>query len=205
MPQVSKFGSVWCPGGGVASPHDMNVLPCCTGCRCGRCLMQPSRSSALPGAGWSYRPGSTPFARVEQLRERVWLVVEDDRFCEHPFLYIVLGGLRTVVVDTGVGTASYGDWLAQWLAARGPSVAARPLLVVNSHCHCAPAARSNPPAASTRCTQAAASHPPSFPRQTTTSAPTPVSPTAPRLWLRAAPIGILRGTISTYDIETRSL
>ena len=110
-------------------------LPHCTGCRCGRCLVQPTTAAAAPGAGWAYRPGANPFARVEQLSARVWLVVEDDRFCEHPFMYVVLGDRRTVVIDTGVGTASYGDWLAGWLQKRGPEVAARPLLVVNTHCH----------------------------------------------------------------------
>ena len=120
----------------------MNVLPHCTGCRCGRCLVRPTlrevqpTASAPPGAGWAYRPGKNPFARVEQLSPRVWLVVEDDRFCEHPFMYVVLGQRRTVVIDTGVGTASYGTWLTQWLTStHGPEVAARPLLVINSHCH----------------------------------------------------------------------
>jgi glyoxylase-like metal-dependent hydrolase (beta-lactamase superfamily II) len=89
--------------------------------------------------GWAHRPGASPFVRVERVSERCYLVVEDDRFNEHPFLYIVLGTSRTVLIDTGVGTlgsGSYAAWLHSWLRATlGEEEAARPLFVVNSHCH----------------------------------------------------------------------
>eukprot|EP00966_Prymnesium_polylepis_P292770 6761644-Prymnesium_polylepis.1 len=115
----------------------MNVLPLCTGCDSGRCLVQPTLAlRETPGAGWAFRPGANPFARVECLSSRVWLVVEDDRFNEHPFLYVIVGAARVVCIDTGVGTADYGDWLAAFLAAHcGPEAASLPLLVVNTHCH----------------------------------------------------------------------
>ena len=89
-------------------------------------------------AGWAHRPRSTPFARVEQISPRVWLVVEDDRFNEHPFLYVIIGESRIVLIDTGVGTngtGSYAKWLRQWLAEANPHITQRPLLVVNTHCH----------------------------------------------------------------------
>ena len=83
-----------------------------------------------------------PFARVEQISARVWLIVEDDRFNEHPFLYVIVGRSRVVLVDTGVGTggaSAYYEWLRAWLpSVLGGSAAAaasRPLLVISTHCH----------------------------------------------------------------------
>ena len=88
------------------------------------------------GAGWSFRPGAVPFARVERVSKRVWLVVEDDRFNEHPFMYIVVGEERVVLVDTGVGTGCYADWVRGWIAKElGPAAAFLRLLVINTHCH----------------------------------------------------------------------
>ena len=90
---------------------------------------------AAASGGWAFRPRGSPFARVEQLSGRVWLIVEDDRFNEHPFLYVILGEARTVVIDTGVGTGGcgrYAAWLNEWLGARAGEL---PLLVINTHCH----------------------------------------------------------------------
>ena len=87
------------------------------------------------GAGWSRREGKSPFGKVEQISEQVYYVVEDDRFNERPFMYIVLGTRRNVIVDTGVGTASYEAWLSDWMKREHAEAASRPLLVVNTHCH----------------------------------------------------------------------
>lgn len=93
-------------------------------------------ATGVPGAGWSYRSGGVAFGRVERLTSRVWLVVEDDRFGEHPFLYVVVGSERVVLVDTGAGTAPYGDWLDGFVGgAAGPAAAALPRTIVNTHCH----------------------------------------------------------------------
>lgn len=93
---------------------------------------------AVPGAGWSYRRGQEAFARVDRLSERVWLVVEDDRFGEHPFLYIIVGAARVVLIDTGVGTADYAAFVDRFLRSARvgrPEAAALPRFVVNTHCH----------------------------------------------------------------------
>ena len=91
-------------------------------------------SSATPGAGWSHRRGAaSPFV-LKQLSERVWHVVEDDRYNEHPFLYIIAAPLFVVLIDTGVGTANYADFVLEFLAKQlGDS--RPPLLVINTHCH----------------------------------------------------------------------
>ena len=88
-------------------------------------------NSATPGAGWSHRRGAaSPFV-LKQLSERVWHVVEDDRFGEHPFLYIITAPLFVVLIDTGVGTANYADFVLEFLAKQlGDS--RPPLLVISS-------------------------------------------------------------------------
>ena len=52
-----------------------------------RVVRARARIAEVPGAGWSYRRGGDAFARVERISARVWFVVEDDRFGEHPFMY----------------------------------------------------------------------------------------------------------------------
>lgn len=58
---------------------------------------------AAPGAGWSWSQTRSAYTRVEPLAAsaRVWLVVEDDRFAEHPFMYIIVGAECVVCIDTG--------------------------------------------------------------------------------------------------------
>ena len=93
------------------------------------------------GAGWSHRPGANPFCRVERISPRIWLVVEDDRFNEHPFLYVIIGTLRIVLVDTGVGSggkAAYREWLQRKLlpsCLEDESALDLPIFVINTHVH----------------------------------------------------------------------
>ena len=56
-----------------------------------------------------------------------------DRFGEHPFLYIIAAPLF-VVIDTGVGTANYADFVLDFLA-KQLGDKRPPLLVINTHCH----------------------------------------------------------------------
>ena len=93
-------------------------------------------------AGWAFNPRATPWRRVEKVSDRVWLIVEDDRFNEHPFIYVILGASKIVLVDSGVGTVErstrrcFGDWLFNWMGETlGKDAAALPLLVVNTHVH----------------------------------------------------------------------
>ena len=39
----------------------------------------------------------------EQIGERVWCVVEDDPYGQYPFLYVLLGDDKCIVIDTGTG------------------------------------------------------------------------------------------------------
>ena len=89
-----------------------------------------------PGAGWSYRgAGQCAFGRVERLHPRVWLVVEDDRFDEHPFLYIVVGSESVCLIDSGVGTQPYADWLDGFLmGAAGFAASQLPRICINTSC-----------------------------------------------------------------------
>ena len=89
-------------------------------------------------AGWAHRPGASPFPRVEKISPRVWLAVEADRYGENPFLYIIIGVSRIVLVDTGVGTGgahSYATWLRAWMEQNGVCATDLPLVVINTHCH----------------------------------------------------------------------
>ena len=59
-----------------------------------------------------------------------------DRFNEHPFLYIIAAPLFVVLIDTGVGTANYADFVLEFLDRQLGSERSRPpLLVINTHCH----------------------------------------------------------------------
>lgn len=45
----------------------------------------------------------TVYTRVEQLSARTYLVVESDRFGQFPFLYVILGEDKCILIDTGCG------------------------------------------------------------------------------------------------------
>ena len=51
-----------------------------------------------------------PF-KATQMHPNVWNVVEDDRFSEKPIMYIIFAKEFIVLIDTGVNTASYLDYL----------------------------------------------------------------------------------------------
>lgn len=88
--------------------------------------------------GWAHNPRASPFARVEKISSRVWLVVEDDRFGENPFMYIIAGTQKIVLVDTGVGTGgahTYAAWVRAWVSEHLDASADLPILVINTHCH----------------------------------------------------------------------
>jgi len=40
---------------------------------------------------------------LEQLSDQVWKVVEGDRFRQYPFLYIIMGEDKCILLDTGCG------------------------------------------------------------------------------------------------------
>ena len=72
----------------------------------------------------------TPYTNVTRLSERVYRVVEDDRFGQFPFMYVIVGADKCVLVDTGCGTGDYLSFVARHFNPRG-----LPYLVVNTHIH----------------------------------------------------------------------
>lgn len=74
---------------------------------------------------------------VKQLSERVWCIVEDDRFRQYPFIYIVSGDDRIVVVDTGAGSQSLRGLLERLRngGTFGETRKSAPFSVVCTHCH----------------------------------------------------------------------
>jgi glyoxylase-like metal-dependent hydrolase (beta-lactamase superfamily II) len=44
---------------------------------------------------------------IERLSVRTWKIVEADRFGQYPFLYVVLGADKCIVIDTGCGVADF--------------------------------------------------------------------------------------------------
>ena len=40
---------------------------------------------------------------LEQLSSSVWKVVEDDPYGQYPFLYVIMGKDKCVLIDTGTG------------------------------------------------------------------------------------------------------
>ncbi len=67
---------------------------------------------------------------IERLSARTWKIVEGDRFGQYPFLYVVLGRDKVVVIDTGCGLADFRGFVDQHINRRG-----LPYLVVCTHVH----------------------------------------------------------------------
>ena len=69
-----------------------------------------------------------------QLLDNVWKVVENDKFSENPFLYIIIGCEFTVLIDTGVNTANYLEFLLSG-SIKDPRLKILPFMVINTHNH----------------------------------------------------------------------
>eukprot|EP01105_Mastigella_eilhardi_P012705 TRINITY_DN2903_c0_g1_i1.p1 TRINITY_DN2903_c0_g1~~TRINITY_DN2903_c0_g1_i1.p1 ORF type:complete len:411 (-),score=122.61 TRINITY_DN2903_c0_g1_i1:69-1301(-) len=68
---------------------------------------------------------------AERLSERVWKVVEDDPFGQYPFMYVVVGEDKVVLIDTGTGHGGdYRGFVTERMNTRR-----LPYLVVNTHIH----------------------------------------------------------------------
>lgn len=67
---------------------------------------------------------------VRRLSDRVWVVVESDRFGEQPHIYVVRGRKKAILVDTGCGSANLRDFL--WTL---PELDGLEFQVVNTHVH----------------------------------------------------------------------
>ena len=98
-----------------------------------------------PGYGATTSSGDGRF-NSEQLDENVWKVVEDDRpYGQYPFLYVILGTDKCVVVDTGhgarclgvahrccagAGTGNFCNFVSETI-----NTAGLPYYIVNTHVH----------------------------------------------------------------------
>jgi len=67
---------------------------------------------------------------VERLGERTWRVVEDDPYHQYPFLYVVIGVDKCVLIDTGCGTGDYRSYVSTHI-----NKSNLPYLVVCTHVH----------------------------------------------------------------------
>jgi len=70
------------------------------------------------------------FSRVEEISPNTFLVVENDRFGQYPFLYVILGVDKCILIDTGCGTADYRDFVSSTINKKN-----LPYLVINTHVH----------------------------------------------------------------------
>jgi len=66
----------------------------------------------------------------EQLSPNTWKVVENDPFKQYPFLYVVLGEDKCILIDTGCGTADYLSFLNTHINTKGLKY-----LVICTHVH----------------------------------------------------------------------
>eukprot|EP01119_Soliformovum_irregulare_P020646 TRINITY_DN6720_c0_g1_i4.p1 TRINITY_DN6720_c0_g1~~TRINITY_DN6720_c0_g1_i4.p1 ORF type:complete len:263 (-),score=31.24 TRINITY_DN6720_c0_g1_i4:567-1355(-) len=66
----------------------------------------------------------------ERLSERVWKVVEDDPYGQFPFLYVIVGDDRCILIDTGCGRGNYLSFVDE-----NVNVKKLPFLIVCTHVH----------------------------------------------------------------------
>jgi hypothetical protein len=124
-------------GGG----DDMNVEWVCAACtmgnqpmtvQCGVCASP--RPGAPPqghgGGGGGGGGGGDGVFTMEQLSEKTWKVVENDRFGQFPMCYVILGADKCVVIDTGCDTGNFRDFVGENI-----NKANLPYLVVCTHVH----------------------------------------------------------------------
>src|SRR3989338_842464 len=70
------------------------------------------------------------FTNVTRLSERVFRVVENDRFGQFPFMYVIIGSDKCILIDTGCGSSDYRQFVETTI-----NTAKLPYLIVNTHIH----------------------------------------------------------------------
>ena len=76
----------------MSNPQHASRCACCNTMRAGAAQQQGG--------------GRTGAFTIEKLSDAVWKVVEDDRFGQYPFLYVIMGVDKCVVFDTGCDTGA---------------------------------------------------------------------------------------------------
>jgi len=70
------------------------------------------------------------YSRVEQLSSRTYLVVENDPYGQYPFLYVILGDDKCILIDSGCGSSDYREFVSSRINKNN-----LPYLVINTHVH----------------------------------------------------------------------
>eukprot|EP00026_Physarum_polycephalum_P010577 Phypoly_transcript_10743.p1 GENE.Phypoly_transcript_10743~~Phypoly_transcript_10743.p1 ORF type:complete len:425 (-),score=70.88 Phypoly_transcript_10743:10-1224(-) len=70
------------------------------------------------------------YTRCEQLSARTFLVVEQDRFGQFPFMYVILGDDKCILIDSGCGSGDYRDFVSTRI-----NKTRLPYLVISTHVH----------------------------------------------------------------------
>jgi glyoxylase-like metal-dependent hydrolase (beta-lactamase superfamily II) len=99
-----------------------------------RVLQQLSSIETLLPLHFFHSRGSLPimacYTRCEQLSARTFLVVEQDRFGQYPFMYVILGEDKCILIDSGCGSGDYRDFVTTRI-----NKARLPYLVISTHVH----------------------------------------------------------------------
>jgi len=66
----------------------------------------------------------------EQLGPRTWSVVENDPYGQYPFLYVILGIDKCILIDTGCGKSDYRNYVTKNI-----NTSNLPYLVICTHVH----------------------------------------------------------------------
>lgn len=75
-----------------------------------------THGNATGGRGSSSTSSSSSLFNLEKIGPTVWKIVEEDRYGQFPFIYVIMGIDKCVVFDTGCDSgASVGE--CQWLVA----------------------------------------------------------------------------------------
>ena len=67
---------------------------------------------------------------LERLSDRLFKIVENDRFGQYPFIYVIVGDDKVVLIDTGVGTGDLRGFIEKYI-----NQDKLPYLVFNTHIH----------------------------------------------------------------------
>ena len=70
----------------------------------------------------------------ERISERVWKIVEDDPYGQYPFIYVIQGVDKVILIDTGCGGNRGGVNLKNFISSR-INHQQLPFLVVCTHVH----------------------------------------------------------------------
>ena len=98
--------------------------------QCSCCHTPKPGATVGAGQGGASGGGPQPAFTAEQIGPVTWKVVEADRFGQFPFLYVLLGRDKCVVIDTGCDTGNFCAFICENINTQG-----LPYLVICTHVH----------------------------------------------------------------------